>query len=54
MDMICINIPNHNLFIQDNLCPLHYASIKGNSDIVDMLLTHGANGDVQDKVLIYS
>ena len=30
------------------------SSIKGNSDIVDMLLNHGATGDAQDKVLIYS
>ncbi len=35
---------------QYNKSPLHYASQRGYSEVVQMLLSHGATVDMKDKV----
>ena len=37
-------------FIQDNINCLHLAAEKGWGDIVNLLITHGANVDAKDNV----
>ena len=36
--------------LQDEESPLHAAAKKGHTDVVDILLKHGANVNTQDKV----
>ena len=36
--------------LQNSRRPLHVAAEKGHSNIVSLLLTHGANADSKDKV----
>ena len=35
---------------QDNRTPLHFASMNGYSEIVQMLISHGTTVDLKDKV----
>ena len=35
---------------QDNLTPLHFASMSDHSEIVQMLLLHGTTVDMKDEV----
>ena len=36
--------------LQYDRCPLHLAAEKGHTDIVNILITHGANVDTKDRV----
>ena len=42
------------LLIQDHQTPLHLSCERGHVDIVNVLLSHGADIHVKDKVSIYS
>ena len=39
---------------QDNQTPLHYASKHGHSEVVQVLISHGATVDMKDEVSSYN
>lgn len=46
---ICKTISNHSLCSQSGRTLLHWASVGGNKDLVELLLEHGADPDCSDE-----
>ena len=40
--------------LQDGRSPLHIAIEKGHTDVVDILVKHGANVDTKTKIVIHT
>ena len=58
--MVCVDVVSVSFFKKPSVfvklgeAALHYAAWNGFEEIVNILLEHGANVDLQDKVLIFS